>query len=332
MQFWLSWILFFSGLYAGTPDASPAAPGQPEAGPGGHVYQYSEVIMRDFAEKPDGYWLFEPNSTQPDTAAVVVFLHGYGAINPMIYGAWIRHLVRQGHLVIYPRYQRNLFLPRPGKFAKNANTAIHNALDKIRAEGKFHIDEKAFFFAGHSYGGTIAANLVCQHEKYRLPAPQGVMLCAPGTGPFSGGLLESYEEMPEATRLVIAVSINDYVVGEELGQKIFQDAIHTPGRNLIRIIPDDYGAPALTSEHNEAYALDKAFDSGLKNLSTQRALSIGKTNATDYYVFWKMLDGIMDCALEQQYCDYALGDTPEQRNMGYWSDGKRVQELEVWTP
>jgi hypothetical protein len=28
-------------------------------------------------------------------------------------------------------------------------------------------------------------------------------------------------------------------------------------------------------------------------------------------------------------CEYALGDTPEQRFMGYWSDGVPVAELEV---
>ncbi|MEZ4892408.1 MAG: hypothetical protein R2778_05270 [Saprospiraceae bacterium] len=61
------------------------------------------------ATTADGYWLFEPADPKPDSAEVVVFLHGYGAYNPMAYGKWIKHLVAKGNIVIYPRYQKICF-------------------------------------------------------------------------------------------------------------------------------------------------------------------------------------------------------------------------------
>jgi hypothetical protein len=49
----------------------------------------------------------------------------------------------------------------------------------------------------------------------------------------------------------------------------------------------------------------------------------------DYYSTWKLFDALTDYAfygIEQEYC---LGNTPEQRFMGYWSDGVPVRELVV---
>ena len=99
-------------------------------------YHHQSVDFQDFAQKADGYWLFEPAAPKPDSAHVIVFVHGYGGYNPMIYGKWIQHLVRQGNIVIYPRYQKNLHSPRPRKFSTNVSQAIRDALielEKTRA-------------------------------------------------------------------------------------------------------------------------------------------------------------------------------------------------------
>jgi hypothetical protein len=80
-------------------------------GPGSTDYAHAGIRMLDNGDQVDGYWLFEPTLPTPDSAHVIVFLHGYGAYNPMIYGKWIKHLVRNGNIVIYPRYQKNNFFP-----------------------------------------------------------------------------------------------------------------------------------------------------------------------------------------------------------------------------
>ena len=52
-------------------------------------------------------------------------------------------------------------------------------------------------------------------------------------------------------------------------------------------------------------------------------------NALDYFGLWKLFDGLCDASFEGKNRHYALGNTPEQRNMGHWSDGRAVRTLEV---
>ncbi|MEW5803451.1 MAG: hypothetical protein AB1847_15265 [bacterium] len=53
------------------------------------------------------------------------------------------------------------------------------------------------------------------------------------------------------------------------------------------------------------------------------------TNALDYYCTWKLFDALIDAAFFGKNREYALGNTPLQRYMGEWSDGKPVKELVV---
>jgi len=311
----------------------PSGPAPPEEGPGAPVYAHDSVRVSDFAEGMDGYWLFEPLSPQPGSAPVVVFHHGYGAINPMIYGAWIRHLVQQGYLVIYPRYQKNLLVPNTKTFVQHASAGIKSALGRLQEEaGRVAPDTSAFFLAGHSYGGVVAANMAARYRELRLPRPRAAFLCTPGSGPFRGGLLEEYSDMDSTLRLGVVIAIHDHVVGEELGRKIYNTAVNTPRRFLIRQHPDDHGEPAIGAGHNECYALDDSFDAGLHNLSFMRAQQVAQENAVDYYLYWKMLDALIKCSLEGRYCPLAEGCGAAASYMGNWSDGYPVQPLEIHRP
>ena len=52
-------------------------------------------------------------------------------------------------------------------------------------------------------------------------------------------------------------------------------------------------------------------------------------DAADRYGIWKLADALFACAFDGRWCEYALGNTPEQRSMGAWSDGVPVVELQV---
>jgi len=52
-------------------------------------------------------------------------------------------------------------------------------------------------------------------------------------------------------------------------------------------------------------------------------------DALDFFGTWKLLDGLTDAAFFGKNKNYALGNTPEQRYMGIWSDGVPVRELIV---
>jgi pimeloyl-ACP methyl ester carboxylesterase len=323
-------LLFFSSLVENEVPHPPTPPTQPDAGPGGRVYAHAEVRFTDRASTAEGYWLFEPAAPQPDSAQVVVFNHGYGAYNPMIYGAWIKHLVRQGHTVIFPRYQKNLISPWPSGFFDNAARGIRNAMTLLETEPERVRPKRApFIMVGHSYGGTISAYLSVHHKKYGLPAPDGLMLCAPGTGPFKAGKLDSYDGLPRQTNLLLLINENDRVVGEKFQFRIFETARQVQRRNLLIQRADDYGTPSISATHSECYAVDMAFDSGTRSPSALRALRIGEAGPVDYYAYWKLLDGMIDCVNSGNNCNYAFGATALQRSLGEWSDGRPVEPLDV---
>ncbi len=324
-------LLFPIGMYAQA--AAPIAqPVQPAEGPGGREYLHQTVLFQDFAEKPDGYWLFEPASPKPDSADVIIFFHGYGGYNPMIYGQWIKHLVRKGHIVIYPRYQKNLVSPRPPRFAKNCAKGIRDALLELEKEGHVKPRLDALVFAGHSYGGIIGAKLGVQFEKFDIPRPKGLLLCAPGTGPLTGGRLRSYQKMPSDTKLLIVVSKNDEVVGEKMAKRIFRTATSTPDRNLLYLYKDQRGQPSIKADHDQSYALDMEFDSGIRNFTAKRALRRAKLDVVDYGVYWKLLDAMVDCIRDGENCEIALGGGYLQTGVGKWSDGATIQPLRVVLP
>ncbi len=321
--------LFFS-LLLFTIQLSAQTFHQPPTGPGSATYQHDSVLFHNYAEDEDGFWLFEPALPTPKKTNLIVFIHGYGGYNPMIYGQWIKHLVRKGNTVIYPRYQKTVFAPGPNKFSPNVVTGIRNAIKTIELSST-HIptNSEELCIVGHSYGGILGAEITVNWEKYAIPKPKGIFLCAPGTGPFKAAKLDDYAAMPKDVKLLVMVNENDYIVGDEMGVKIFETAINTPYRNLIRQSSDVDND--ISAGHNETYCVDEAFDSGHLNYTAKKALRITKTNAVDYYGYWKLFDGLIDCSRTGKNCEYAFGNTTQQRNLGIVSEGSEVTELTVIT-
>ena len=296
-------------------------PYQPESGPGSKDYRHSKVIEIDRAQNPDGYWLYKPAAPVPKSAPVIVFVHGYGGYNPMIYGRWIKHLVKQGNIVIYPRYQKNNTSPRPSKFVKNVAKGVRDALDFLKEEKEIIPDVEHFSFVGHSYGGVISANLSINFENHGIPKPKAAMLVSPGSGPFSGGVLKSYEAMPEDLKLLVMVSDNDRTVGDKLGIRIYETATNVVQRNFIRQYHDSSTYPHHTAGHNESYAVDLEFDNGIRNFTAKRALRIGRVNNIDYFGYWKLFDALLACTRSGEYCEYAFGNSSKQKSLGFQADG-----------
>ncbi len=305
-------------------------PEQPLSGPGGRNYLHDEVRVTDQSNMPDGFWIFEPASPTRDSAHVVVFLHGYGVLNPMIYGDWIEHLVRKGNTVIYPRYQKHIFPPRTRRFVRWAVEGIHQALDTLRNGDHTLPITRDLSIVGHSYGGALAANLGAKHQEYQLPEPVSVLLCSPGTGPFKGGLLDSYENIPAETKLLIMVSEKDKTVGDRLGKRVFGTAVNTTDKYLIIQRQDRrFKDRNIRAGHNESYSINEKLDVGKRTMVTRRAGKVSRLDAVDYFGYWKLLDALHNCTREENDCEYALGLTLEQAFMGYWSDGRAVKPLDI---
>lgn len=311
---------------------SPQLPGQLKQGPGSSAYLCDSLICVDISDKADGCWVYLPSAPALKSAPVIIFTHGYGCINPMIYGQWIRHLVRKGNIVIYPRYQADLVFPRPSEFADYTVRGIQKGLIAVENQFPGLADTSRFALIGHSYGGVVSAGLAVRWLHYGIPKPRAVLLCQPGTGPLQGGRLESYEDFPTDIPLLIITGENDATVGYEFAQLVFQTATRTPLRNLITHRSDAFSSPPVTASHHECYSIDFAFDSGLRNFSATRALERSKLDVIDYRCYWKLGDALLSCAFDGTYCEYALGGTEWQTSLGEWSDGTPVKPLKVQLP
>jgi pimeloyl-ACP methyl ester carboxylesterase len=307
-------------------------PPQPAKGPGGAEYPCAGLVVVDSSARAGGYWIYQAAEVLPDTAPLVVFLHGFGCYNPMIYGKWIRHLVGKGNVVIMPRYQDRLLHPRARDFSAVVAGSVQRAMDYLRQHSATPVGFNRPVVIGHSYGGVLAADLLLHFSGKNLPKPAAVMICQAGINIFRGGRIRDYEGFPEDVNLLLVVAKNDLLVSRRISKQIYRHTTHLKNRDLLILNPDRHGRPHLAAGHRACHATDRAFDNGVRTFSARYALFQIPTDAADYYGYWKLADALIDCTLRGANCEYAFGGGPAQTGLGHWSDGKAVEPMRHWTP
>jgi len=139
-------------------------------------------------------------------------------------------------------------------------------------------------------------------------------------------------------------------------------------KDFVMLVSDDHARPGLNASHRAPTSIDKSFDNGdgsllertnrsdagplrqrlnermqeadqsrggiAGNAPQSQTTSSGSreypiVDAMDYYGVWKLFDGLCDAAFYGKNREFALGNTPQQRFMGVWSDGVKVKELIV---
>lgn len=334
-------FLFLIAVSAQTP------PSQPLTGPGGKDHAHASVTKNRYGKGREEYWIFEPDSPKPRTAPVIIFLHGWGGMNPMYYGAWLDHLVKRGNIVVYPRYQANLLTPIKD-FTPNALAAVKDAVRRLQTEhGHVTPDFSKFAIVGHSLGGLLAANLAALARESNLPRVRAVMCVEPGIteSPINVPLAD-LKKIPADTLLLAIAGDQDGLVRDTDAKRIYYESTRVSARNknFITLVSDSHGQPALQASHRAPTAIDKDYDSGEgvggslpgnpdpigdARISKRVRPETMMVNALDYYGTWKLFDALTDAAFTGKNREYALGNTPQQRFMGVWSDGVPVKELKV---
>ncbi len=288
----------------------------------------------------------------PRTAPLIVFNHGWGAMDPDVYKAWIDHIVARGNVVVYPVYQDSVLTP-PDDFTPNAIAALHAAIRRLQTEpGHVRPQLDRFALVGHSMGGDVSANMAALWKSQRLPFPRALMCVEPGK---SWGAPESLDialadlsRIPATTLLLTMAGDDDHIVGAVDARRIFKESTQVPSANkdYITLVSDDHGKPALHADHLAPLAWAPMADTGRREVANarendaQRRAADGilmpdftdakhSVNALDYYGIWKLLDALTDAAFFGTHRNIALGNTPEQRFMGEWSDGVPVKELKI---
>lgn len=327
----LSRSLLLTVLLLGLPTQAIAAwatpPAQPAQGPGGKDYAFDRVRVTEHGKGAQGYWLFEPVGAGDAALPVVVFVHGFNQVHYRAYDLWIRHLVRKGSAVIYPRYQAGVWLD-PRTFTAAAAHSIREGLSRL--DGKRHVkaDRERVSMVGHSLGGVIIANLAARSHEHRLPQPKALMLLQPGDvrakaglGAFFPSILDDYSAIPKGTLLMIVAVEGDHVVGKAVSERILAETAKVPDKDKDLLVLDDdtHGRPALFANH-----------------FTPLAYTDGKgRKRVDAYDFamWRWFDALSATAYgDLRQRKIALGGTADQLNLGQWSSGRPVRRPQIHQP
>ncbi|MGA1876344.1 MAG: alpha/beta fold hydrolase, partial [bacterium] len=295
--------------------ASP--PEQPLEGPGGQDYFHNKVIKSKYGMGPSGYYIFEPGDPRPDTAPLIILIHGFTAVTPSAYEAWIDHLVKKGNIVVYPVYQ--FIIDASHRFPKNTINATLSAIEELQTGDHVRPDLDRFAAVGHSMGGILAADLAALAEESGLPMVKAVMSVQPGVSPMPP--MADLSKIPADTLLLSVVGDADIIARTKDAKKIYRESTQVPPENKDYIImsSDRNGRSSLLADHFAPVCIG----------TLGGHMPMFGVDALDYYCLWKLFDALTDAAFYGLNREYALGNTPEQRYMGEWSDGTPVKEMIV---
>ena len=230
------------------PELAPAPPVQEDGEPGRAVSpeadpspdpEFSTDFVPDGARRVDvgsgarGAAVFLPLRTAGRPGPVVIFLHGWVALDPRRYGPWIAHLVQRGTTVIFPAYQT--------KPAYDTITPLANVLAGVRlALEQVQLAPGRLVTAGHSAGGALAADYAAVAAFDDLPAPAAVFCVYPGRKlrhldvPIPAANLAA---IARGTRLLVFAGERDTAVGSGTARRIIATATHAD--TTLKIIKDD---------------------------------------------------------------------------------------------
>ena len=317
-------VLLIPLLSATALAAAPKPPAQPKTGPGGQDYAHAKVTRSVFGAGVDQFWIFEPDEPRPKSAPVVVFNHGWLAMQPVVYLAWIHHLVQRGNIVIYPRYQEGP-LTMPWTFAANATKAVKRALQELGANGRVKPELERFAMVGHSAGAAITADMAALAAKSKLPTPKALMIVQPGRGMRDAKSAffpaADYSKIPKDVLMLVVVGEDDRIVGDVTGKDIFRNTPQIPldRKDFVIVRTDRHGDPPLVADHVSPCC----------PMRPNPVVVSRRTNALDYLAYWRLFDALTDAAFHGKPRSLALGNTPQQRSLGTWSDGTPIKELLV---
>lgn len=214
------------------PEPAPAPTPAPAPAPA-PSYKPPGVERLDVGSGAQGAAIFRTPGTAAQPGPVVIFLHGWVALDPRRYGPWIGHLARGGATVIFPAYQTRPAYDTVSPLG-NVLAGVRSALDQVRlAPGRLVV-------AGHSAGGALAADYGAVAAAIGLPAPAAVFSVYPGRKLRHLAVAiptADLSTMAAGTRVVAYVGERDTAVGSGTANRIIEAAAHTGA--ALRIIRDD---------------------------------------------------------------------------------------------
>lgn len=290
------------------------------------------IVRLDDYRAPDGYYAFWPvlpegDVYSRDSLGLVIFSHGYSVINPINYGAWLRHLVtEQRQVVIYPRYQRSVFLPSSKAFAKTHHAGLSAAMAYLDT-ASLALSHAPPIYIGHSYGAVLTAYAIAHQDSLGYAPAFGAVLAAPGTNRLKGSRLQSYGGIDPETQLVIVTHEADRIVGDEFARLLYETVPDSTHALWLHQRAEEYGGERLGQGHSECYALDEDFDAGTHRLSVAHARRTACEDALDHELYWALADEMIAARREGRLHAGLRTVGDDAYPFGTWADGTPRQPL-----
>jgi dienelactone hydrolase len=352
-------LLLSPALHAASP------PQQPKSGPGGADYVASEVVKRAIGRSSAASFVFHAADEPAQPRPVVVFFHAWGAANPQVYGGWIEHLARKGHLVIFPRFQE-VGRTRPGDATANAVALVREALAELASDAQARPDPNRVAFIGHTAGAGIAVNLAAQAKAENLPPPKLIFVVMPGgiarDAKSRGIPLADLSQVDASTMLITMIGDREFRAADAVAKRMLHEATEVPAnrKTFIRALSDDHGFPAISATLASPGSVKDAFDgtkirippdppgdpraqrqarqkwspdmalSGEQSVLVSQ-LAANATDSLDYWGYWKTFDMAAAAAFSGKDVQ-ALRNDPNFTDMSRWSDGWPVKRLSAIDP
>jgi len=240
-----------------------------------------------------------------DRRPVLLFAHGYSASFTEGYTSFLRHLVGQGFVVVYPGYQLDFDPPVQYAAMRAGLRAGLAATDRA--------DTSRMGMVGHSWGAGMGARTLqwMDAQGWGNEALWAVLFAPAfplevGTGPV---------DLPEHLRLLAVNFDRDVFVDTRIAADLVR-SVRGPrvAPRHLAVRSDDAASPPLSSDHTTPVTLGTDSDTGLD------------VDHYDRWGVWRPVDATAGCALRGIWCDEDLTD------MGTLPDGHVVRRAEWLGP
>jgi hypothetical protein len=300
------------------------------------------VAKFKLGEGAAGIWIFTPTGPTPSVAPLILFLHGYRATDPVDYGGWIEHIVRQGNIVLYPIFEGGVRDPEQ-EIIDNLINSTRGAITYLQRSGPVRPDLNRFAIVGHSFGGGLSAVVASLAQRSGLPIPKAIMPVQPGWRGGGDYPAEDLPGVPSSVLILVVEGDQDQFADSRKGQLILSDTSRVPASQKCRVIlqTDKYGNPPLLADHYAPLSPDQNYELEVKTRSKERrermvkwAMDIrsGEEDALDFYGFWKLFDVLSDKACAGERSISKIIDAAGGTSMGTWPDGTPVKPKIIRCP
>ena len=323
-------LILSSGTIVFAMGSAPEPPGQPESGYG----SADNYICNGYTEHRTGPW-YDPWSGTwcwyyvPDvlkngsSAPVVVYLHGMALMAPDIYLAHIKHLCRQGYIVLFPQINKGGLI---GMATDNDQyDMMHRAIDSVNTAlnklgGKADLNNIVIY--GHSLGGLIALCWEANEGDAIAPPSAATVLADPCLYANIPAFVEFFVNVNEldfagmapckTSPLIILTGEDDDIAPSATALEAYSSAVNVLSRVVYQYRTDD----TLEADHMAPICDDGWMPSWAMDVLG----GDGEVDTFDYRVFWPALDAALDGQLSISF------------DMGEWSDGRPVKSVVQMAP